>query len=122
MKIVFISFAIMAFYGFAVADKLTGRWESKPSDKGNVTGVLFREDNSFEGYVNKKPFVFGTYSFTPEDSVLTFTDNGCNGLRGIYKILFFSNSDSIRFVAVNDSCAERKQGMERLIIGRVKKK
>jgi len=121
MKIMFISIGLMAFYGFASTNKLTGRWESKPSPNGNVTGVVFRNDSSFDGYVNKKPFVTGTYSYTPEDSVFTFTDNGCNGMKGIYKVIFLSNSDSLRFLPVSDSCSERKNGMERLILGRVKK-
>lgn len=100
-------------------DRLTGRWETRPSPKGNVTGIVFRSDNSFDGYINKKPFVTGTYLL--QDSIFSFTDNGCNGARGVYKIIFFSDADSIRFEPVSDSCTERMQGMIRTILGRVKK-
>jgi len=116
----FLFFAMTLILPFTGNDKLTGRWESKPSEKGNVTGVVFKADNKMEGYVNKKPFVSGTYAFNPEDSTFSFVDNGCNGFRGIYKILFFSNSDSMRFQVIADSCTERKEGMQRLIMGRVK--
>jgi hypothetical protein len=103
---------------FFIGDPITGRWQSQPSVNGNVTGVVFKTDSTFEGYVNKKPFVTGKYIF--KDDVLTFTDNGCNGAQGVYKIVFFSNQDSLRFEAISDACVERQQGMTRLIMGRVK--
>ena len=108
----------MAVSGALAFDNLTGKWETKPSAKGNVTGIVFKADNSFEGYVNRKPFVTGTYVL--QDSMFSFVDNGCNGVRGVYKIIFFSNADSMRFEPVADSCVERKEGMKRLILGRVK--
>jgi hypothetical protein len=101
-------------------DLLKGRWESRPSSKGNVTGVLFKKDSVMEAYVNKKAFASGIYHFSATDSVLSFTDNGCNGAKGVYKVIFFSKNDSIRFKAIADTCEERKQGMQRLILGRVK--
>ena len=119
MKTILVS-AIALLLAFNATNKLTGRWESRPSSKGNVTGAVFKEDKTFEGYVNKKPFVSGTYSFYSEDSTLTFTDNGCNGAPGIYKVNFFSNADSLRFIAIKDTCGERRNGMERLVMGRVK--
>jgi hypothetical protein len=119
MKTIFVS-AIALLFAFNATNKLTGRWESPPSSKGNVTRVVFKRDSSFEGYVNKKPFVTGTYSYSPGDSVLTFTDNGCSGATGIYKVNFFSNADSLRFVSIKDTCRERRNGMERLVMGRVK--
>jgi hypothetical protein len=110
--------AAMIILTLPAGDKLTGRWQSLPSPKGNVTGVLFKPDNTFEGYINKKPFVTGSYTF--EDSIFSFVDNGCEGRRGIYKIVFFSNEDSMRFVPVSDSCDERRNGMSRLVMGRVR--
>ena len=118
MKTILISALITLIFSFTSADKLTGRWETKPSVNGNVTGVMFKEDGSFEGYVNKKPFVSGTY--TLEDDLFKFTDNGCEGKTGIYKLNFFSDSDSLRFEVVSDSCTERKEGMLRLIMGKVR--
>lgn len=115
---VMISIVAMMFAVFPPEDKLTGRWETKPSDKGNVTGVFFKSDNNFEGYINKKPFVSGRY--TLEDDIFTFVDNGCDGKRGVYKIEFFSNADSVRFQPIVDSCEGRRNGMSRLVMGKVK--
>jgi hypothetical protein len=120
MKMIVISVVLMATaFAFVPADRLTGRWETKPSAKGNITGIVFKADNSFEGYVNKKPFVSGKYHL--QDSLFSFVDNGCAGKEGVYKIIFFSNADSIRFEPISDSCTERKQGMSRTIMGRIKK-
>ena len=118
MKILFLVVTIIT--AVIADDKLAGRWQTAPSEKGNVTGVVFKEGNVLEGYVNKKPFVSGTYSFNPGDSILSFVDNGCNGMRGIYKVMFYSNSDSLRFSVISDSCTERKNGMQQLVMGRVK--
>jgi hypothetical protein len=107
--------ALMVFSAIIGKNQLIGRWESKPSEKGNVTGVVFK-DSTFEGYVNKKPFVSGIYKF--ENEIFSFIDNGCEGKRGVYKIIFFSNSDSLRFEPVNDSCSDRRNGMRRLVLGR----
>jgi hypothetical protein len=118
MKISLISAAFLAMTIFVEKDILTGRWETQVSEKGNVTGVVFKEDNTFEGYVNRKPFVTGQY--TLQDSIFTFTDNGCNGAEGTYKLVFFSNNDSLRFEPVSDDCIDRKNGMRRMILGRKK--
>jgi len=109
--------ALMILSAFIGANKLIGRWESKPSEKGNVTGVVFK-DSTFEGYVNKKPFVSGAYKL--ENDIFSFVDNGCAGKRGIYKIVFFNDSDSLRFEPIDDPCSDRRNGMSRLILGRKK--
>jgi hypothetical protein len=122
MKTALMLCTIIGSFLLSANDPLTGRWESKPSSKGNITGVVFKNDSILEGYVNKKPFTSGIYRFSAKDSVLSFTDNGCNGVQAVYKVLFFNNSDSLRFKAINDSCDERREGMQRLILGRVKQK
>jgi hypothetical protein len=109
--------ALMVFYAFAGENQLIGRWESKPSEKGNVTDVVFK-DSTFEGYVNKKPFVSGVYKM--EKDTFSFIDNGCEGKRGVYKIIFFSDLDSLRFEPILDSCYGRRAGMSRLVLGRKK--
>jgi len=113
-----ITAAFLGLVVFTTGNELTGRWESKPSVKGNVTGVVFKSDSSFEGYVNKKPFTSGRYLF--ENGLFSFTDNGCEGKRGIYRVIFFHNGDSLRLEPVSDSCVQRKEGMSKLILGRVK--
>ena len=119
MKTVLIGAVVMALLSFFEKDVLTGRWETKPSEKGNTTGIVFKPDQSFEGYINKKPFVTGSYKL--EGDVFTFTDNGCEGKAGIYRIIFFNDTDSMRFQPVSDSCDQRRNGMLRLVMGRVKK-
>ena len=118
MKTLLISATIFAFISFAAIDHLIGSWETKPSLKGNITRVVFKADSSFDGFVNRKPFVTGKY--TLENDILSFTDNGCDGSKGVYRIIFFSNSDSLRFEAIQDSCEQRRNGMIRTILGRVK--
>ena len=118
MKTILISLVIMIFFAFPAKDILTGKWQSPVSPKGNVTGIIFKEDNSFEGFVNKKPFVSARYALL--DSMFIFKDNGCDGKPGVYKILFYSNSDSMRFEPISDSCAGRREGMSKLVLGRVK--
>jgi hypothetical protein len=118
MRNLLIAVAGLLFFAFVPAGKLVGRWETKPSVKGNVTGVVFKTDGAFEGYVNKKPFVSGNYIF--KDGLITFTDNGCDGSQAIYKVAFFSSEDSLRFEVVSDTCTDRRNGMTRLILGRVK--
>lgn len=120
MKKMMIASTLIISMAISAKDPITGRWETKPSEKGNVTGVLFKNDSILEGYINKKPFTSGVYHFSNKDSILSFVDNGCNGAKAVYKVIIFSMGDSLRFKAIEDSCAERKEGMHRLIMGRVK--
>src|SRR5438105_176050 len=112
-------FSAIALLAFAILpdNKLTGRWETKPSVTGTVTGVIFKTDGTLEGYLNKKPFTTGQYTFS--NDTLSFTDNGCDGKRGVYRIIFFSNSDSMRAEPIMDSCDQRREGMKKLVLGRV---
>ena len=119
MKRIFATVGIViGLLAFAPKNKLIGRWETKPSAKGNVTGVVFNKDYTYEGYINKKPFVSGTYSLNR--NTITIEETGCNGATAIYQLIFFSHSDSLRFEAISDSCTERKEGMQRTVLGRVK--
>lgn len=113
-----ISAIALAAFALYPADKITGHWESPVSPNGNVTSVVFKTDGTFEGFVNRKAFVSGQYHF--ENDVLSFTDNGCEGKKGVYKMIFFSKNDSLRSEAISDSCIERREGMSRLVLGRVK--
>lgn len=118
MKILCIGLAVFAFSLFDDPYKLAGRWQTPPSPAGNITRVVFTTDSTFEAFVNRKPFTSGR--FTRENDVFSFTDNGCMGLRGVYRLVFFSEGDSLRFAPLTDSCEERKQGMSRMVLGRVK--
>ena len=119
MKRILITVGIViCLFAFLPKNKLVGRWETKPSLKGNVTGVVFNDDNTYEAYINRKPFVSGTYRL--HRNTITIEENGCNGAKATYKLIFFKQADSLRFEAVSDSCTERKEGMQRTILGRVK--
>lgn len=118
MKTIIISLAIMAAIIFPGNDELIGKWQTQPSVNGNVTSIQFKPGNSFEVFVNRKPFATGDYTLKAD--TLTFSDNGCDGTQGTYKLLFFSNKDSFRFEAIEDGCSKRKEGMLRLVMGRVK--
>jgi hypothetical protein len=118
MRTIFFVSITVALAAFISEDFLTGRWQTKPSPKGNVTSIVFKPDNTFEAFINRKPFTTGKYSL--KDSVFSFTDNGCGGTEGVYKLILFSGGDSLRMEAISDTCTERKRGMERTILGRVK--
>ena len=110
--------AVMMFLlAFIVPNKLTGRWE-RISPTGNVIGVIFKEDNTFDAYINKKPFVSGTYDL--HDNIFTVIDNGCPDIKGVFKMTFFSNDDSMRVELISDSCTERGKGLHNNVYGRVK--
>jgi len=118
MKKILVATIIISLFAFAPKNKLLGRWETRPSPKGNVTSVVFNKDNTYEGYINRKPFVSGSYSL--HRNTITIEETGCNGMKAVYKLIFFSHSDSLRFEPVSDSCTERREGMSRTILGRVK--
>jgi hypothetical protein len=110
-------FSIIMLISMTHSKKLVGRWESI-SAAGNTTGIVFKEDGSFEGYVNKKPFVTGMY--TLRDSIFEMSDNGCMGATGTYKLHFFSNNDSFRIILIQDACEPRGKGTNNRVFGRVK--
>jgi hypothetical protein len=120
MKSVIMSLIALKLFSLSLTNSISGRWESR-SSTGAVTGIVFKDDSTFEGYINKKPFFSGTYSYNEHDSIVSFVDNGCTvDSLGVYKVKFFSNSVSMRLVAISDACTRRKPGAERLVLGRVK--
>ena len=118
MKRVLVLALIISILAFTSKKKITGQWETKPSPKGNVTGVYFNKDNTHEVYVNKKPLVSGTYKI--HRNTITIVESGCDEAVGVYKLIFFHNSDSLRFEPISDTCTIRRNGMSRTVLGRVK--
>jgi len=118
MKTILIG--ISALLGFASTVDLTGKWETKPSESGVVTAAVFKSDNTYEAYRNNQPFVYGTYNFNAADSTIEIEDEGCSGIKGIYKVNFFSDADSVRFTAIQDDCSNRKTAIESAVLGKVK--
>jgi hypothetical protein len=119
MKSIAIIATVLALVSFNGPDKLFGKWQTALSPKGVRMTVIFKSDNTFEAFQNKKPFTSAKYTLDDKD-VIRFTDNGCNGAEGVYKTIFFSNQDSVRFELISDSCVQRAEGMKRFVVGRVK--
>jgi hypothetical protein len=94
MKITHAFILTILLLAITSKDKLTGRCENKLPG-GNILGVIFKPDNSIEGYFNKKPLFSGIYTWS--NGIFSFEDNGCQDIKGIYKIVFFSN---FRFYAL----------------------
>jgi len=114
-----IGAVILAAITFSNENLLIGKWQTPPVGvNGTITSVNFKPDNSFEGFVNMKPFVTGIY--VVKGDTLSFTDNGCDGEPGTYKLIFFSHNDSLRFEPIADECDGRRNGISKMIMGRVK--
>lgn len=116
MNTLFHAAIIAAVIAFCARQDIIGRWESKPSAAGNVTGVVFKADHTYTAYVNQKPFANGTYSWA--DSLLSIKENGCE-YKGTYKTVFFAANDSLKLQPVVDSCTDRAKGISKLVLGRV---
>jgi len=106
----------LVLLAFKTPQTITGRWETiQPG--GNTLGMIFKPDNHFEGYVNKKPFVSGTYIFSHNTIILN--GNGCIDMPGKYRINFLKNIDSILWEVISDSCAARKKGLDNVVFSRI---
>ena len=117
MRVLLISVFTLLF-STSGNEKLVGRWETPVSPKGSTMSVVFSADNTFEAYLNHKPFTSGTY--TLKNDTFSLIDNGCDGKEGVYLITFFSNGDSLRLAPIHDECEGRKEGMSKTILGRKK--
>lgn len=91
--IIFIIYALMQL-AINAPGSITGRWETHQVNE-SILCMVFKPDNHFEGYINKKPFVSGTYTF--QNDTIYMDGNGCINMPGKYKIYFLGNADSIRW-------------------------
>ncbi|QEC44657.1 hypothetical protein [Pseudobacter ginsenosidimutans] len=97
--------------------ELAGRWQLKFKDGSKVLAV-FRKDGTHDFFVNGKLFSSGKSSF--RNDTLRASDPICKAdYYATYKIDFIT-ADSIRFKAVEDSCAPRKRDMDGTSLTRVK--
>ncbi|WP_028297616.1 hypothetical protein [Olivibacter sitiensis] len=90
---------------------------SKWSEKGVFNGkpfefvAFFRTDGSFEGIVDGKPFVSGSYELLGD--TVFFSDPICNvDYKGSYKLLF--KRDSLTFSLIADTCTARREGTDNI--------
>lgn len=101
---------------FKAPQSITGKWETLQPG-GNTLGMVFKADNHFEGYINRKPFVSGTYTF--EDDIIIMNGDGCINMPGKYRIHFLKNTGAIRWEVINDSCTDRKKGLDNIVFTRI---
>ncbi|HEY9197239.1 MAG TPA: hypothetical protein VIM77_13275 [Mucilaginibacter sp.] len=90
---------------------LVGKWEYSSTQPGGPFKLLaiFRANGTFDGFINKKEFVSGTYHM--KQDTLYISDPTCNAqYEGIYKVEFFGQRDSLKFHVIQDTCKGRRQG------------
>ncbi|UOQ69009.1 hypothetical protein [Hymenobacter volaticus] len=93
---------------------LVGRWQQRWAN-GAILLANFRPDGSYEAFVDGKAFVRGHYSVRQDTVALN--DTGCR-MYGHYQLTFFAE-DSVRFTAIQDSCAQRRRGTNQSVFGRL---
>lgn len=96
---------------------ITGRWQRKNAS-GRILMANFRSDGSYDGFINGKPFVSGKY-YVRQDT-FAISDASCNiNYYGTYRLHFLS-ADSVRFAVIQDTCGGRREGTDKLALGRIK--
>lgn len=100
------------------AISIEGKWLKKGTFKGkpyNFEG-RFKNDGSYDAFMDGKHFVSGKYKMNHDTIYLT--DSGCDTtMVGIYKIRSFQ--DSIQFKLITDNCDNRREGTKDLTFGRI---
>jgi hypothetical protein len=92
---------------------LVGKWENSGIYKGTPYKFLaiFRANGTFDGFMDKKEFVSGTYHV--QHDTLYLSDPTCNAkYEGTYKIEIFSHADSLKFHVIQDTCRGRREGTD----------
>ncbi len=96
---------------------LLGRWQQKTAGGPSVMTV-FRADGTNDIFVNGKTFLSGKY-YVRKDT-LGYADPLCDiAYYGTYKLDFFAQ-DSLRLIVLVDTCSQRRRGLDKVIVGRVK--
>lgn len=113
-----VGLALSAAVSVTPPNKLAGRWQTPKFSDGSVLMAIFRENGTFDGFVNGKAFVNGQY-YVREDT-LGMADASCGaGYYGTYRMNFFAK-DSVRFTVIRDTCPGRREGTDGVAFGRVK--
>jgi hypothetical protein len=90
---------------------LVGKWEYSSTYQGGPFKLLaiFRNNGTFDGFINQKEFVSGTYHVNHD--TLYMSDPTCNAkYEGSYKFEFFGQRDSLKFHVIQDTCSGRREG------------
>jgi hypothetical protein len=116
--------AMMLFTAFRSNDEpspLLGRWEFRSVEQGSPFSFLliFRSNGKYDGFMNKKTFVSGTYHM--QHDTLYISDPICNSAyQGTYKIEYHGKADSLTFHLIRDSCRARREGSDGFTYKKVK--
>jgi hypothetical protein len=104
---------LFASLSFIAGNPLVGRWEYTSAKPGAPFKLLavFRANGTFDGFINKKEFVSGTYRMKLD--TLYIADPTCNvQYKGVYKVEFFGQRDSLKFHVIRDTCTGRREGTD----------
>jgi len=99
---------------------ILGRWELRSGFQGQPYSflVIFRRNGNYDGFLNNKIFVSGTYRMRKD--TLYIADPTCNSnYFGTYKVKFMGRPDSIQFNVVQDTCRGRREGADGFVFKKV---
>jgi len=99
---------------------LVGKWENSGVFKGDPYKfmAIFRANGTFDGFMNNKEFVSGTYHVNHD--TLYMSDPTCNAkYEGTYKIEFFGQQDSLKLHVIQDTCKGRVEGTDGFLFKKI---
>ncbi|WP_439695965.1 hypothetical protein ACFGVS_24655 [Mucilaginibacter sp. AW1-7] len=116
--LVVLLFSVIAFTNDT--NPLVGKWEYSTTSQGQPFKLLaiFRANSTFDGFINKKEFVSGTYHM--KHDTMYISDPTCNAkYEGIYKVQFLGQLDSLRFHVIQDTCTGRREGTDGFLFKKI---
>ena len=97
---------------------ILGNWDAHETFEGKafVLEARFKPGGDYDGFGNGKHFVSGKYRLAGD--TIFFKDGLCNmAYEGAYTLTYFE--DSIRFNVIEDTCMQRKNGSDKVAMGRI---
>ena len=97
---------------------IVGKWDAHNTYQGKsyVLEARFKPGGDYDGFGNGKHFVSGKYRLAGD--TIFFKDGLCNmAYEGAYTLTYFE--DSIRFNVIEDTCMQRKNGSDKVAMGRI---
>ncbi|TDO20816.1 hypothetical protein [Pedobacter duraquae] len=122
-KVFFATMLAISIINFSFTEDtnpLIGRWEwSTKHVEGPLTILaVFKTNGIYDGFANKKNFVTGTYQV--KHDTLFIADPICNAkYNATYKLKFFGKQDSVQFNVIQDTCAQRRKGIDGFVYKRL---
>jgi hypothetical protein len=125
MKKLYLLIALVVIICSAISftidtNPLVGKWEYFGTSQGQPFKLLaiFRTNETFDGFINKKEFVSGAYHM--KHDTMYISDPTCNSkYEGVYKVEFFGQRDSLKFHVIQDTCFGRREATNGLLFKKV---